>query len=154
MGTMTHTSEYLVDGQRFTFYAVVTLFGTVVELKGSGERKEKDAASTLVKELDRYVKKNYWQLLERRELGYASRTPPEELGREWIGQEIARRVEALGARVDSTEWTGETLVVTMSSNEFHFPFPPAGFRTACEPGVPALTVGQLMEHLEKALVKN
>ncbi len=155
MGTMTHTSEYLVDGQRFTFYAVVTLFGTVVELKGSGERKEKDAASTLVKELDRYVKKNYWQLLERRELGYASRTPPEELGREWIGQEIARRVEALGARVDSTEWTGETLVVTMSSNEFHFPFPPAGFEDCvrtmeCQ----QLMVGQVMEHLEKALVKN
>ena len=155
MGTMRHTSEYLVDGQRYTFYAVVTLLGNVVELKGSGERKEADAASTVVKELDRYVKKNYWQLLERRELWHASRTPPEELGREWIGQEIARRVEALGARVDSAEWRGETLVVTMSSDEFHFPFSADGFEDCvrtmeCQ----HLMVRQIMEHLEKALGKN
>ena len=155
MGNRSHTSEYLADGQRYTFYAVATLFGNVVEFEGSGERKEADAASTLVKELDRYVKKNYWQLLERRELWHASRTPPKELGREWIGQEISRRVEALGARVDSAEWTGETLVVTMSSNEFHFPFSPDGFEDCvrtmeCQ----HLMVGQIMEHMEKALGKD
>jgi hypothetical protein len=154
MGPLSHTSDYLVAGSRYHFYAVATLFGSAVEFTGSGERKEKDAASTLVGELDRYVKKNYWQLVERRQIWHASHVPAEDLGREWIGQEITRRVEALGARVGSVAWTNQTLVVAMDANEFQFPFPPDGFdecvRTVeCQ----RLMVKQIMDHLEQALGK-
>jgi hypothetical protein len=154
MGANRHTSEYLVAGERYSFYAVATLFGGLVELRGSGARKERDAASALVKELDRYVKKNYWQLLERRELWQASRAPTQELGREWIGKEVARRVEALGARVNSAEWSRETLVVTIDADEFRFPFSPNGFDD-CVRAMECqhLMVTQIMEHLEKALDK-
>ncbi len=155
MGTASHTSTYLHAGPRYRFYAVATLFGNVVELTGSGERKEGDAASALVKELDRYVKKNYWQLLERRELWQASRTPPEELGREWILQEVTRRVEAMGARVGSVAWSNQTFIVKIDRDEFQFPFSPNGFddcvrAVECERQM----VEQIMGHIEEALGKN
>jgi hypothetical protein len=155
MGDLSHTSEYIVDQQRFTFYAVATLFGNATELRGAGERKEKDAASALVRQLALYVKKNYWQLLERQELGPASGVPTEQVGREWIVREIMRRVEALGASTSSVEWANQTLVVGIEPSEFQFPFSPSGFddclRTVeCQRQM----VEQVMDHLERALGKN
>ncbi len=154
MGPNTHTSEYLVTGPRYTFYALVTIFGNVVELTGSGRRKDADAASALVKELDGYLKKNYWQLLERRELWHSSGVPAEELGLEWIAQEVTRRVEALGRTVGSIEWSKQTLAVGIEPNEFQFPFPPSGF-DECVRTVECqhLMVEQIMDHLEQALGK-
>ncbi len=154
MGAHRHTSEYLVAGQRFYFYAVVTLFGNVVELTGSGARKEADAASALVKELDRYVKRNYWPLLERGKLWRASRAPAEELGREWIRQEVMRRAETLGVPVYLADWSDETLVVTLSSDEYRFPFSPNGFND-CVRNVECqhLMVKQIVDHLEQTLGK-
>lgn len=153
MGARSHTSHYIVADSRHYLYAAVTFFGSEGELTGSGKRKdEMEAASDLARDLERYVKKNYWELTERRELWRESEAPSAGLGREWIQAEVARRVETLGARVHSSEWSRETLVLRIDEDEFRFPFPPSGF-AECVRALECqqLMVNQIVEHLEGPL---
>ncbi len=114
----------------YVLAASLTLFGSVLPVSASSQRdEEKGAASALVKLIQQRIKRNYWEMIERRELAreLSAQDSGPQIGRAWVAKEVTRRADEIGLRILSVEWVESTLVLMTESDELRFPFPREGF---------------------------
>ncbi len=117
-------------GEHHVLTASLTLFGSVLAVSASSHRDaEKGAAYALAKMIQQRIKRNYREMIERRELSreLSPQDSGPQIGRAWIAGEITRRAEEIELRILSVEWVESTLVLTTQHDELRFPFPREDF---------------------------
>lgn len=95
-------------------------FGRVSRDRRSQERR---AVSALARHVENNCRENYWELEERRSGGQSTTvSSTAEVGREWITNEVARRLERRGEKLSSIQWSNSVLELSTTTDTYYLTF--------------------------------